>query len=140
MKQGADAYQEHSIAPFRHNFSALSVEEYLYCSFFAKLSYGNKGPIFHPHLDAHSLIIGDRFAPGLGQSREDRRQHLAGELGRVDVLFLKAHAAPQALQLPSGCQTVRGIPCEPGDRLAEDPVNQPSPAVRQKPLELCPFL
>lgn len=93
----------------------------------------------HSGIYTPTNILGYRFALLLIHHSEDGDQQLPGELSGVDILFLKADADIQRLQLPNRLQAFLGVSGKPGGGLDQDLVDPPSPAVRQEPLKVVPL-
>ena len=85
-------------------------------------------------------MTGDRFTLRLRHGSKDCRHHLSRQFCGINVLLLKLDPDPQGFQLADGVQTLGGVPGEAGDGLAEDLVDQPPAAVRNKPLEVAALL
>ena len=87
-------------------------------------------------MNAPPHIAGDGFALGLGEGGEERSHHFAGHRRSVNVLFLEVDADTERFQLSDGFQTFLGIAGKAGDGFYQHPVDQPSAAICQEPLEV----
>lgn len=93
-------------------------------------------PALHSPLIAPPHIAGDGFALGLGEGGEECSHHFAGHRRSVNVLFLEADADTERFQLSDGFQAFLGIAGKAGDGFYQHPVDQPSAAICQEPLEV----
>ena len=101
---------------------------------------GDEAALFHFLLVGPADIFRDSFTLFLGYHGEDGCQQLAGHLGGIDALLLKADPDPQVPQLPDRHQALTGVSREPCGGFRQDLVDAASAAVLQEPLEVIPLL
>ena len=101
---------------------------------------GAKLLAFYPLLVAPAHIAGDGLTFRLCESGVQCGHQLRGYPSRVDVLFFEEDGRAVGSELSNGLQALCRVAGEAGDRLDQNSVNEPVPAVGQHPLEILPLL
>ena len=83
-------------------------------------------------------VFTNRPAFFLGIGCQDGQHELTVGAFAVDVLFLEEYVDAQVFELPHRFQQGDGVPGEPRNRLRDNHIDFPGPAVRQHSLEFLP--
>ena len=101
---------------------------------------GDELPLTHPLLVAPVGVAGVDHGLLLGLYAPYGEYHLVRHVGGVDIFFLEVYRSPQRLELPDVVEAILHIPCKPGYRLYDDPVDLSGPAVSHEALEVLPLV